>query len=390
MYFGSLQLNRISFCLIIGVWILACDTDAERSSNDRSIIETSREKNSSGLAAEGASSAETKPLGTEPEALDAEEERMVSADANPAAGGVDPTDNSDNPDNSNDPEASGGTEGMNDDEPQGLEALSDEFDDSASLADWSRIWEEESWPYDQLETYDIGTTRSGALTMEPYTSSWYENYRGVLAFKEVSGDFIATTRVLVTNRDGDGPPANNYSLAGMMIRGPRAITAATWESGGENYIFLSLGRGDNGSNPGGYETEVKTTVDSDSTLQIGEAPSNDLILRGARIGQYFFLLLREPDSSWQVHRRYQRSDLPLTLQVGMVSYTDWDRVSMANPMTYNNWSAPPASGANPDVLAHFDYFRFSDVAPPATWDGLDLSDSAVVSDAALLAVLAAD
>src|SRR5690606_23513524 len=148
-----------------------------------------------------------------------------------------------------------------------LAALSDEFEDAAAFAAWQRVHQVEQWGFDQLEQQDVGVTRPGWLTLVPHSSSWYEDDRGVLAFKQVSGDFVVTARVLATNRAGTAAPGRSYSLAGLMVRAPRAVTPATWVPGGEDYVFLSLGAA---NAPGNFQTEVKTTDDSDSTLAIDQ------------------------------------------------------------------------------------------------------------------------
>src|SRR5690606_34907769 len=97
-------------------------------------------------------------------------------------------------------------------------------------------------------------------------------------YKNVSGDFVFTSQVFVNNPEGTGVPDAHYSLAGLMIRTPRAMTSADqWTPGGQNYVFLSLGHGDNngpgtgGGNPVSppmAQLEVKTTINSESTLSL--------------------------------------------------------------------------------------------------------------------------
>src|SRR5438477_8249544 len=102
-----------------------------------------------------------------------------------------------------------------------LTALSDEFNDSATLAAWQRVEIVEGWNADQLEKLDVNTTRPGRLFMMPYSSTWYNDYRGELTFKTVTGDFVVTTDVEVSSRAGSGAPRSLYSLAGIMVRAPR-------------------------------------------------------------------------------------------------------------------------------------------------------------------------
>src|SRR5207248_960338 len=81
-------------------------------------------------------------------------------------------------------------------------------------------------------------------------------------------DFVVTTDVEASQRGGTGAPRSNYSLAGIMVRAPRAITPSTWRAGGENYVFLSIGAG---SPPGAFQFEVKTTTNSSSMLILAPA-----------------------------------------------------------------------------------------------------------------------
>ena len=277
--------------------------------------------------------------------------------------------------------------------------LSDEFDDAATLADWQRLFELEGWPGDQLEQVDIDTTRAGYLTMLPYTSSWFEDLKGVLMFKPVSGDFVVSTRFEATNRAATGAPQALYSLAGLFVRTPRAITEpADWTPGGENYIFLSSGSADT---PGTFQYEVKTTINSNSILNISPACTGGCAgiptfeLRATRLEtDHFILLRREQGGDWIVHRRFGRSDMPATLQVGLTTYTDWGSIDgpywPGDQFGHNN---TVITDGNPDLLAQFDHVRFQRPAIPIEFQGRDFSadydadNPATVSDQELLSFL---
>lgn len=262
-----------------------------------------------------------------------------------------------------------------------LASLSDEFDNPSSLGDWQRIFQVEQWGADQLESYDISQSRPGWMRMIPYTSVWYQDWRGVLAFKEVTGDFMVTTHVQPTNRAGNGAPGSQYSLAGIMIRAPRDITPQTWTPMGENYVFLSIGAA---GDPGVFQFEVKTTVDSDSNLVYVDALTSEATIRSAKIGDSFIMLRRAPGEDWVVHRRYFRDDMPETLQVGMTCYTDWPTGSTFEPYVHNQIAI---TTGNPDLIADFDYYRFAEVELPPHLAGVDLTDQSAVSDSELLAFL---
>jgi hypothetical protein len=262
-----------------------------------------------------------------------------------------------------------------------LTALSDEFDSATTLGNWLHVVEAERTSAEQLERFDIGRTRKGWMTLVPYTSTWYRDYRGVLAHKRIGGDFVVTTRVHTSGRSGRGAPNSQFSLAGIMVRTPRSIPGQTWRPGGENYIFLSHGAADR---PGSYQLEVKTTTNSDSQLEINDTRHAEMEIRVARLGPHFILLHREPGGSWQVHRRYRRADMPRELQVGMTVYTDYGSASRLDPARHN---VTVIRQGNPDLIASFDYFRFRRPAIPATFRERALSNPAEVADAELLSFL---
>lgn len=262
-----------------------------------------------------------------------------------------------------------------------LASLSDEFDDPETLENWRRIFRDEQTNADQLQRIDVGRTRRGALTLVPHASTWYQDYRGVLVYKYVEGDFVVTTDVRASNRQGNGAPRSQYSLAGIMVRTPRDVTPQTWRPGGENYIFLSLG---SARNPGRFQFEVKTTIDSRSSLEIDAAGSGHAVIQAARIGEHFILLKATNDGRWTVHRRYRRPDMPQRLQVGFTVYTDYASVSRLTPQQQNT---RVFRGGNPDLVASFDYIRFRRPEVPDSLRGRAFSDNRAVSDVELLGFL---
>jgi hypothetical protein len=289
-----------------------------------------------------------------------------------------------------------------------LRPLSDEFANAATLGDWRRLWREEYWLRDPLDALDIGATLDGWITFVPATSTWYEDYVGELAFKAVTGDFVASTRVRARARGGTGAPGSThggaggseFSLAGILVRAPRSDVACCdpswWQAGVERYVFLSFGAADQ---PGSYQLEAKTTraavppeTHSVSTLELTAASGDEADLRVARIGGAVLLLVREPGDAWRVHRRYRRDDFPLALQVGMTVYTDWAVASTYPYFEHNRthivhaWNDAGTPG-DPDLRAMFDWFRFARPQVPTALAGHDLADPGDVGDVELLAFL---
>lgn len=285
-----------------------------------------------------------------------------------------------------------------------LAAFSDEFSDPATLAAWYEVNQTEGWGAAgaQLNRWNIDTDQPGHMVMQPHSVVWYEDWRGPLVFKEITGDFVITTRMQITDRDDIGgsdddnvPSDGQFSLGGLMIRTPRNITngAADWQPGshvddgtnnGENYVFLSMGYAAGSNN---FSFEVKTTRNSSSQLELtalGQNP-NEVELRIARIGSSVIALYRlDGETDWTVHRRYTRTDLPETLQVGMVTYSDWEKANDLPPIEHNGSVLAPGQIAdpspwqpfNPDLTAAFDYTRFSRPQVPAALEGVDLVNTA--------------
>lgn len=236
--------------------------------------------------------------------------------------------------------------------------LSDEFDSASSLAQWKHVDQVEGWKADQLETCAV---KEGGLRLVPYTSTWYQDYRGVLLFKEITGDFIMTAKVRSTGRDGVNAPLSQFSLAGLMARAPRSDSADSWSPGKENYIFLSLGAADVG---GLYKFEAKTTVNSQSTLELASAGGPEALLQIVRIGPKFFVLCKQ--GAWRVQKRYMRTDMPQQLQLGMTVYTDYPTASQIPPEQHNR---TVLRGGHPDLIGTYDFVRFRRPKLPA---GVDL------------------
>ncbi|MCA9121834.1 MAG: hypothetical protein H6822_11845 [Planctomycetaceae bacterium] len=270
-----------------------------------------------------------------------------------------------------------------------LSALNDEFNDPATLEQWQLVSQVEGWGTQPFETFDIDQTNSDALTIAPHTSTWFQDYQGDLAFKEVAGDFIVTTHIAITDRDDIGasdaddvPNDSTFSLGGVMLRSPRAITDATteWTPGGSNFVFLSLGH----SYDGNMSLESKNTVNSVSNLELIPVNSTTAELRVERSGNSITTMYRLTDGvEWQVAANFSRPDMPDTLQVGLVGYTDYEKTSSFDPFYANSHtlidnpenaanSSNPGLAYDPDVQARFDYIRFerpesetSEPQPPA-------------------------
>lgn len=254
-----------------------------------------------------------------------------------------------------------------------LSQFNDEFNDASTLKNWQRIHRDHKAP-DQLETFDINQTQAGKLVMIPYTSVWYKQYRGVLTYKKITGDFVITTSLKTSNRAKNGPPRQSFSLAGIMLRKPSGVNIPN------NYIFLSLGAA---TRPGSYQFEVKTTVNNRSQLNVANSPADHAIIQVARIGSNI-ITLKQTNGQWTVHRRYTRADFPKTLQAGLTCYTDWNHCKQLSPAVHNK---TVVKNGQPDLYAEFDFVRYARPVVPAPLQSTNLTDPSQVSDTQLLSFL---
>ena len=159
------------------------------------------------------------------------------------------------------------------------------------------------------------SVEDGALVMDLLRSAlWYNDRKGVLFYRDVSGDFRASATVRTAKAsDPSAPPGQDgtVQLAGLMAR-----TADPTE----NYVFIVSGSIGTST---GFET--KTTESSQSiSIQRGLPTGGDAELRLCRIGSTFYLWWRHVDTNedWTHMSTLDRKDMPPTLQVGANIYTD--------------------------------------------------------------------
>lgn len=226
-------------------------------------------------------------------------------------------------------------EGSSDTAAESLDQLSDEFDQASSLDAWTLREEVDGGP-SNWDVLDVDDTTPGQLTMQPVASGWYGGYVGPMLFKHVTGDFAVETAVRASSLDDpETPPSRLFNAGGLIVRNPDS------GSGVENYVVHNVGR-----QLSTVATEGKTTRDSGSTLELVDGIHHGR-LRICRIGDSFLLTRRLDDESrFRQTHRYDREDLPDTVQVGLMA---------------NGWNASggePDTSVSPDVEVTFDYVRF--------------------------------
>jgi hypothetical protein len=245
-----------------------------------------------------------------------------------------------------------------------LTPLSDEFDDAHSLSQWQNLNSVEGWP-SQIQRLDVNTSSPGSLYLVPYTSTWWNEFHGAYLYKPVTGDFMVTTRIQATGKQG-AVPTSAFSLTGLMARAPRTITPATWTPKGENWVFITTGIGY--AYRGAPQIETKTTVNSESHLVLIPSQTGWIELRVVRVGQYFLMLYRLNGQGWAVSQCYERPDLPQTLQVGLNAYTDWNTIAARYPNDDVAFNKTVLTGpeTHPDLITRCDYLRYHRPPLPET------------------------
>ncbi|MEM8795258.1 MAG: hypothetical protein AAGE61_06805 [Pseudomonadota bacterium] len=234
-----------------------------------------------------------------------------------------------------------------------LSALSTGFDTAEALDAWS-----EHRPDGFTRKWQEPRIEDGKLVLQPVSSGWYEDNQAGHLYHQISGNFIATTRIEVVGTKAD-LPQTSFSLAGLFIRTPRELSAASWTPGQENWLFFSVGTAAPAGEP---HYELKTTTNSLSTLQILPAQTGPVDLRIARHGELFTLLARPEGGEWEVVEQIVRPDLPLVLNVGLTAYADYDSVAPTYP-NYHVYNTKGAPTENADLIAYVDRF---DLRRPAT------------------------
>ncbi len=234
-----------------------------------------------------------------------------------------------------------------------LSSLSTGFDSAGALGAWS-----EHLPEGFTRKWQEPRIEDGQLVLQPMSSGWFEDNQAGHLYHQIAGDFIATTRIEVVGTNAD-LPQTSFSLAGLFIRAPRAVSAVSWTPGQENWLFFSVGTAAPAGEP---HYELKTTTNSLSTLQILPAQTGPVDLRIARHGEIFTLLARPEGQDWAVIEQIIRPDLPMVLNVGLTAYADYDSVAPTYP-NYQQYNTQGAPTQNADLIAYVDSF---DLRRPAT------------------------
>lgn len=229
-----------------------------------------------------------------------------------------------------------------------LSTLNDEFNEQSNLKDWKYFHEVEEWP-SRIDSIKI---EHGSLLIEPKISAWVADLQGAFLFKEITGDFIITTQVYVNGKNQD-KSKNDWALAGLMARTPKAQTQKNWKANTENWVYLMHGK-----TPYPFRksiTDSKSNVNSKWDADLTSS-QNGVELSIARIGSLIVNMRRLPGKKWVVMDRFIRTDMPNTLQVGIntAACNELYRVSDFEFNARTNYFEDEV----PDMVARFDYVHF--------------------------------
>lgn len=229
-----------------------------------------------------------------------------------------------------------------------LAKLSTDFETAHALSPWIEHRPEgftRKWKEPRIE--------NGHLVLEPLSSGWFEDNQAGHLYRRVEEDFVVTTRLEVRGTKSDFPETT-FSLAGLFVRAPRTVSAASWHPGQENWLFFSVGTAAPAGQP---QYEVKTTTHSLSTLKIFRAQKGYVTLRLARQGELFTLLAKPEGQSWSIIDQMIRPDLPKVLNVGLTAYADYGSVQPTYP-NYQLYNTKGAPKNNADLIARVDWIKF--------------------------------
>jgi hypothetical protein len=186
--------------------------------------------------------------------------------------------------------------------------------ESATPVEINNIPGFEDWAVFNEPAVDIETQDGTLLLTLNRRALWYMDQRGVLAYKDVEGDFKITADVYTMKRtDPSQAPGGDGSvqLGGLMAR--------NGSGGQENYVFIVVG-----STANALAVETKNTIDDFSEYDGPDWDTASASLRLCRFGETFHVYKRHigAEEPWMLADTFERPDLPESLQVGINIYTD--------------------------------------------------------------------
>jgi len=227
-----------------------------------------------------------------------------------------------------------------------LTLLSDEFDNPETLKNWTFFHDKERWP-NRIEK--IGINKKG-LFIIPRIGCWVGDLQGIYLYKNITSDFIATTRVYV-NGKSKKKSDNDWAISGLMARTAKETTRENWTQNQENWVYLMHGK-----SPGrGVVIDSKSNINSKWEAELSKS-ENGVELKMVRLGSLIINLRRFPDGQWKVLDRFVRKDMPTTLQVGL-NMSVCNKLYEISDFNFNSRTTF-SKNEQADSITHFDYIHF--------------------------------
>jgi hypothetical protein len=237
--------------------------------------------------------------------------------------------------------------------------ISDEFNDAKSLKNWKVFSETEHWP-NRIEKTDVNKTLAGHLYLEPKFGGWWNGFHGALLYREIQGDFVVVTRLLVKGKK-ESLPTVVWNRGGILVRKPGDLSIDPKDRV-ENLVHIMTGVN------GGKAFTVYSGNIRDSRYDWSQHPnsaqkeSRYVELGIFRAGEVFIAFYRYETPEWKILRKDVRPDLAgITLQAGLTACAEpfgadgkWLNATYSN-YDYNKEVLPSVQPV--DVRVYVDYFR---------------------------------
>lgn len=237
--------------------------------------------------------------------------------------------------------------------------LSDDFDDALSLEAWTNLSLKEGYP-NKINIVDINKTKKRHLYIKPKESIWFEGYHGTFLYKEVSGDFVVSTKLSVSGVLEDFPdyPKKTWQIAGILVREPIDVSVNK-NKREENWVFNTYGSGIGRK----HLIDIGTNQDNIYTCYPFTGKDGSIELRIVRIDEYIITLSKNQRENWVLRKIIKRTDFSQTLQVGIMTNSSGYHYPFAGNLkkdfSYFDYNSQLIDIDNkPDLQVYIDYVYY--------------------------------
>lgn len=172
---------------------------------------------------------------------------------------------------------------------------------------------EPEWKWVHPELVGLESRRDSFSMFAKAESVWFLNSQGPMVYRHLVGNAKVVVSVKARKHsDHAASPDMEWQFAGIMLRDP---AGGAWMSR-ENYVFNVVGYC-----CGELQVETKSTVNGKSQIHSKKLNGSDADLMIERKGSKFMLRVRtDAVYPWQDLITFDRPDLPLRLQIGLIVY----------------------------------------------------------------------